>query len=122
MRFAAFPVVVVAFAGSACAATATATKNPQISTAPTPTTPEEVVIYNYRFVPNTLTVPAGTTVTWVNHDIAPHTATRQSFDDEAFDSGRMQDTQIFRRKFRRAGTYDYVCVLHQGMRGTIVVQ
>lgn len=122
MRLAPFSVMAVVIAGSACSATATATKNPQISAAPTPTTPEEVVIYNYRFVPNTLTVPAGTTVTWVNHDIAPHTATRQSFDDEPFDSGHIQDTQIYRHKFRKAGAYDYTCVLHQGMRGTIVVQ
>lgn len=122
MRLASFAVVTVVFVISACSATATATKNPQISPAPTPSSPEEVVIYNYKFVPYTLTVPVGTTVTWVNHDIAPHTATYRSFDDQGFDSGNMQDTQIFRHKFRRPGTYGYWCIYHQGMRGTITVQ
>jgi plastocyanin len=122
VRLATFAAVAVAFVISACSATATATKNPQISAPPTPSSPEEVVIYNYKFVPYTLTVPVGAIVTWVNHDIAPHTATRHSFDDEGFDSGNLQDTQIYRHKFRKPGTYDYLCALHQGMRGTIVVQ
>jgi plastocyanin len=122
VRLAAFAVAAVAFAVSACSATATATKNPQIAAAPTPTNAEEVVIYNYKFVPVTLTVPVGTTVTWVNHDIAPHTATHHTFGDEGFDSGNLRDTQIFRHRFRKPGTYDYTCTLHPGMRGTIIVQ
>ena len=122
MRLETFAAAAVVVAVSGCASTATATKNPRISQAPTPTNAQEVIIYEYKFVPLKLTVPAGTTVTWVNHDIAPHTATRQSFDDEAFDSGNMQVTQIFMHRFRKPGTYDYLCFLHQGMRGTIVVQ
>jgi len=121
VRLASFAVV-AGVAAAACSATATATKNPQIAAAPTPTTPEEVIMYNYKFVPLTLTVSTGTTVTWVNHDIAPHTATHQTFGDERFDSGKLRDTQIFMHKFRKPGTYDYTCVLHPGMRGTIVVQ
>jgi plastocyanin len=122
VRVETFVVAAVVVVASACASTSTASNNPRISKAPTPTNAEEVVIYEYKFVPFTLTVPAGTTVTWVNHDIAPHTATRRSFDDEPFDSGNLQDTQIFRHRFRKPGTYGYMCILHQGMRGTIVVQ
>jgi plastocyanin len=80
------------------------------------------VIYEYKFFPITLTVPAGTTVSWVNYDIALHTATHRTFGDEAFDSGNLGVTQIFRHRFRTPGTYDYLCVLHQGMRGTVIVQ
>jgi plastocyanin len=116
--------IATAVAVSACsgATTATATKSPRISKAPTPANAQEVVIYEYKFIPYTLTVPAGTTVTWTNHDIAPHTATYRSFGENAFDSGNIQITQIYRHRFLRPGTYDYLCILHQGMRGTIVVR
>jgi plastocyanin len=113
-----FAVAGVVVALSACSAA----KPLAIIPAPTPTNAQEVVIYDYKFAPLTLTVPVGTTVTWVNHDTAPHTATHRSFGEEPFDSGNMQATQIFRHKFRKSGTYPYLCVLHQGMQGTIVVQ
>ena len=120
MRLAAIAVAAFMIAGGACASTGT--KGANVSEAPKPTDAQEVVIYNYKFVPFTMTVPVGATVTWVNHDVAPHTATHRSFGDEAFDSGNMLATQIFRHTFRKAGTYDYLCILHQGMRGTVVVQ
>ena len=119
MRRAAIAVAAVMIASWACVSTGKGTK---IADAPTPTNAQEVVIYNYRYIPFTMTVRVGATVTWVNHDVAPHTATHRSFGDEAFDSGNMLDTQIFRHTFRKAGTYDYLCILHQGMRGTVVVQ
>lgn len=40
------------------------------------TSPNEIVIQNFSFEPATLTVKPGTTVTWVNRDDEPHTATR----------------------------------------------
>ena len=109
-------------AASACASTATTTKNPRIVQAPTPRNDHEVVIYEYKFDPMTLTVAAGTEVTWVNYDIAPHTATYRSFDGDNFDSGSIGAAQIYSHKFRTPGTYDYLCVFHQGMRGTVVVK
>jgi plastocyanin len=81
-----------------------------------------VVIYEYKFIPQVMTVSPGTKVTWVNHDVAPHTATHKSFGDEPFDSGNLQVTQMFSHTFRTPGSYDYLCVLHQGMRGQVVVQ
>ena len=120
MRLGAIAVAAVVVAGWACASSGT--KNTPISKAPTPSNAEEVVIYEYKFIPFTMTVRAGTTVTWVNHDVAPHTATHRSFSDEPFDSGNMLATQIFRHTFRKPGTYDYLCILHQGMRGTVVVE
>jgi hypothetical protein len=41
---------------------------------------------------------------------------------EAFDTGNMGAQALYRHKFRTAGTYGYICVYHQGMRGTVVVQ
>ena len=117
MRPVTFAVGGVVVALSACSAPPLAIIAP-----PTPANAQEVVIYDYKFAPLMLTVPVGTTVTWINHDTAPHTATHRSFSNEAFDSGNMQATQIFTHRFRKPGTYPYLCILHQGMRGTILVQ
>jgi plastocyanin len=114
--------VVVAFSACSRATTATATKNAEVTKAPTPRNAEEVVIYNYKFDPPTLTVSVGKTVTWYNRDIAPHTATHRSFSEEAFDSGSLGHLATFTHTFRTPGSYAYLCVFHQGMMGTIVVQ
>jgi plastocyanin len=119
VRLAAIAGAAVVMAGWACASGGTKTA---ISKAPTPSNAQEVVIYDYKFIPFTMTVRAGATVTWVNYDVAPHTATHRSFSDEPFDSGNMLAAQIFRHTFRKPGTYDYLCILHQGMRGTVVVE
>jgi plastocyanin len=113
-----FALAGVVVALSACSAT----KPLPIIAAPRPTSAQEVVIYDYKFAPLTLTIPVGTTVTWVNHDMAPHTATHRSFGDDAFDSGNLTVSQLFKHRFRKSGTYAYLCILHQGMQGTIVVQ
>ena len=97
-------------------------KSAAVLDAPAPRNDQEIVIWEFKYLPSVRTVPVGTTVTWVNHDIAPHTATYSSFGDEAFDSGNLMATQIFMHRFRTAGTYAYLCTLHQGMRGTVVVQ
>ena len=89
---------------------------------PTPATTTEVVISNYTFAPKTLTIPVGTTVTWVNHDMARHTVTHDSFDGDAFNSGLLSNQAVFTHTFETAGTYGYVCQPHAGMQGTIVVK
>lgn len=124
MRLEIFAVATVVVALSACsrATTATATKNAEVTAAPTPRNAQEVLIYNYKFDPPTLTVSVGKTVTWFNRDIAPHTATHRSFGDEAFDSGSLGHLATFAHTFRTPGSYPYLCVFHQGMMGTIVVQ
>src|SRR5947209_1877357 len=35
----------------------------------------QIVIENFVFVPSEITIPAGTKVSWINKDEAPHTAT-----------------------------------------------
>ena len=89
---------------------------------PTPESPDQVVIYDYKFVPQTLTVPVGTTVTWVNHDTAPHTATHRTYGAEGFDTGNLANGQVYRHTFQTPGSYPYICMYHQGMTGTIIIQ
>ena len=103
---------------------ACASKSPAAakSNVPPPANPNEIIILNYKFSPKTLTVSPGTTVTWFNQDIAPHTATHRSYGDEAFDSGSLGHERSFTHTFHTPGSYDYLCVFHQGMQGTIIVQ
>jgi plastocyanin len=77
-----------------------------------------VRIDDFAFLPKELTVPVGTTVTWVNDDWAPHTVTA---DDGAFVSERLNQGQRFAHTFAEAGTYPYRCSFHPGMLGTVVV-
>jgi plastocyanin len=95
---------------------------PVISPEPVPSGPNEVVIFNYTYKPLTLTVPVGTTVVWVNKDLAPHTVTHRAYGRDNFDSGNLLNAQKFTKTFRRPGTFDYICSLHQGMQGTLVVK
>jgi len=88
--------------------------------------PNQVICKNNRFIPDTLTVKEGTTVTWVNQDTYIHTVTSGRSPGEQsglFDSGNLNKGQTFSFTFDKAGTYDYFCIPHfsMGMIGKIVV-
>ena len=83
--------------------------------------PITVKIDNFRFSPRELTVPVGATVTWVNSDDVPHTATSKS-DPPTFDSKALDTDQSFSFKFTKAGTYKYYCKLHTHMTATVIVK
>lgn len=78
-----------------------------------------VSIKNFAFAPSTITVSAGTAVTWKNEDGAAHTVTS---DTGAFDSGSIPSGQTFTHTFKAAGTYNYSCSIHKYMKGTLIVQ
>ena len=71
------------------------------------------------FAPATLTVTAGTTVTWMNLDEEPHTVTS---DVGLFRSGAMDTNESFSFKFEKVGTYHYTCSIHPRMVGSVVVE
>jgi plastocyanin len=81
--------------------------------------PNTVVIQNFAFSPNNLTVKAGTTVTWINNDSTAHTVVS---DTGAFQSQNLNNGDKFTFNFTKAGTYSYHCSIHPSMTGTIVVQ
>ena len=76
-----------------------------------------ILIQNFAFSPQTLTVNAGTTVTWTNDDSAPHT-----IKSDAFTSPVMNKGGSFSFKFDNKGSYDYSCSIHPSMKGKIVVE
>lgn len=69
--------------------------------------------------PTTITVKAGTKVTWTNDDDVAHTVTA---DDGTFDSGFFDAGRSWSFTFARPGTYAYHCLPHPWMKGTVVVQ
>ena len=78
-----------------------------------------VHIQDFRFVPATLKVAPGTTVTFVNDDQEPHTVTAT---DHSFDSEGLDTNQKWAHAFANAGTYTYFCEMHPYMHGTVTVK
>jgi plastocyanin len=83
-----------------------------------PVSGNAVSIDNFAFVPATLTVPAGSTVTWTNHDEEPHTVAAS---DGSFHSPGMGSQGTYSHTFATAGRFDYVCSIHPFMHATVVV-
>ena len=77
-----------------------------------------VSIVDFAFQPASLSVTAGSTVTWTNSGAAPHTVTS---DSGAFNSGTLQPGASFSHTFTTAGTFSYFCEIHPNMTGTITV-
>jgi amicyanin len=86
--------------------------------AATPVAANAVNIDNFAFVPATVTVKAGSTVTWTNKDEDPHTVVA---DGGAFRSEALGSGGTYSFTFPTAGTFDYVCSIHPFMRGNVVV-
>ncbi len=81
----------------------------------------QVDIQNFTFSPSSITVKAGTTVTWTNKDSTAHTVTLANNPNLVFDSGSLKQGDSYSMTFKKAGTYDYTCDFHSDMHGTIVV-
>ena len=75
-----------------------------------------VEIVNFRFSPEELTVAPGDTVTWINRDIVPHTATSRDGD---WDSETVQAEGQWRMTIREGQNEDYFCRFHPSMVGRL---
>jgi plastocyanin len=106
-------------------------------TEPTETTPSEVQVSipvgastpgcetsNECFIPNAVSIVAGSTVVWSNDDTAAHTVTsgKDVTPDGVFDSGLFMAGKTFSHKFDDAGEYDYFCIVHPWMTGLVSVE
>jgi plastocyanin len=81
----------------------------------------KVSIDNFVFDPKELIVAAGTTVTWVNAEDFPHTATSTG-SPPLFNSKALDKDDTFSFQFKTSGTYDYFCKLHPYMTGRVIVK
>jgi plastocyanin len=88
-------------------------------TAPTGGGGTTVQVVNNQFVPATISVPVGSTITWQwNSNGVTHNVTFQ----DGTSSGN-QNSGTFPRTFSTAGTFPYQCTIHGslGMTGTVTV-
>ena len=107
--------VVLAAATVFWATSSSVSVNAQQQTATTP----EVKIDNFSFGPATLTVAAGTTVTWTNRDDIPHNVVSTA---DMFKSKVVDTDEKFSYTFTKPGTFPYFCSIHPKMTGKVVVQ
>ncbi|HKP26729.1 MAG TPA: cupredoxin family copper-binding protein [Dongiaceae bacterium] len=76
-----------------------------------------VEIHQFKFAPAELEIKAGSTVTFVNLDLVPHTAT-----GDAFDTGTLKKGERKAVTFSTSGELPYLCKFHPHMKGRIVVR
>jgi len=83
-----------------------------------------VVLDEFAFNPQRVSIQKGTTVVWINQEPEVHTVTA---DDEKFDSGDLDRGAVFSFAFQEGGRFPYYCIFHGDrggvdMAGTIVVE
>lgn len=100
---------------------ACASNTPSATTGDGGATPETVSLSGAAFSPSTLTITAGTTVTFT--DTANHTVTEGSdgvaVDDPIVDQAGGADIDV---TFDEPGTYQITCKVHPAMNMTITVE
>ena len=91
----------------------------QQSNSPKVTT-HQVLIENFQFVPESLTIKAGEAVHWTNKDNSQH---KIILDDGSFESVPLSNNGISSANtiFKQEGTFNYHCSIHPSMKGTIIV-
>jgi amicyanin len=80
-----------------------------------------VAMKGYAFAPASLTVPAGSTVTWTNQDTAPHDVKTTS-GPVSIHSPMLNKGQSWSFTFTAAGSYGYYCTVHPDMTAGITVR
>jgi plastocyanin len=79
----------------------------------------EPVTATWRYDPATITVDAGTRVTWLNTGRGYHTVTSP---EGLFDSGFLESGKDWAYEFDAPGVYNYFCVPYPWMKGTVIVR
>jgi amicyanin len=92
-----------------------------VATPPRRTEPARVArsgMKNLAYLKPRMEVSVGTTVEWTNNDPLPHSVTAV---DKSFNSGLIYPGKTYRHTFTKPGTYDFYCMPHPFMKGTVVV-
>jgi plastocyanin len=100
--------VALAAAGHSALSTAAATKT--------------IRVRDNSFSPKTTTIAKSTLVTWRWSGDADHNVTSRG--TKRFKSSELKSSGVHRYRFKKAGTYRYVCTVHEdsGMTGKIIVR
>jgi plastocyanin len=83
-------------------------------------TKASVMIMDYVYSPGTVSVPAGSKVTWMNHDSDAHTVTSKG--GGPLSSSNMAKNGTYEYTFASPGTFEYFCAIHPQMKGAVTVQ
>ena len=111
------PLALIATLAATAAACGTPISEAQGAADTDPIPPGHVLVKNISFIPNTITVPAGTTVTWQFVDErTPHNVAFDGFSSPIMTTGTWSHT------FNAPGVYHYQCNLHAQMKATVVVK
>ena len=86
------------------------------------TTTAIVAIRDFSFQPAQVTVPVGTTVTWLNCEVAGTPSHTSTSDAGIWSSPPLDPGATFTQKFDQAGTFSFHCEPHPFMTGSVVVQ
>jgi plastocyanin len=78
-----------------------------------------VSMKNIQFAPKSVTAKVGQTIKWTNNDSVDHNVTAKS--GATFKSSNFGQGGTYSFKPTKAGTITYVCTIHPGMDGTIIV-
>lgn len=74
-------------------------------------------MHQLKFAPAEVEVAVGGTVTFINLDLVPHTATGDSFDTGTLRNGERKEIA-----FPAAGEFPYLCKFHRHMTGRVIVR
>ena len=77
----------------------------------------QVLIKDFKFQPQQVTISKGDTVTWTHPGPASHTV---KFSDS--ESPILKEGGTYSKTFSQPGTYNYECGIHPYMKGTVIVQ
>lgn len=84
--------------------------------------PDTILIKSFQFEPASCKVTLGRTLTFVNEDGVPHTATALFNAPVQFDTGELATNASVSIRFDTAASIPYHCEIHPSMEGMIVVE
>ena len=76
------------------------------------------------YIPSTIVVEKGKSVTWLNEDSSFHSVTSGFYPEPSgfFDSGHLDPYETYTLSFDEYGVYDYFCTLHPWMKAQVIVE
>ena len=80
-----------------------------------------VTAKDFAFGPRTITIKAGTTVTWTNGDAFDHSIVDKTTSAEGPHFGPVAGPRTYSRTYPAVGAYPYFCGIHNSMTGTVIV-
>ena len=112
--------MLIAGCGGGDSGSATANQSPSSSSSASGQSSSGVMIRDFKFTPNPLTVQSGASVNVTNDDSAPHSVTAD--DGHSFDTGTLDQGSSKMISVTKPGTYPYHCTIHSFMHGKLIVK